>query len=130
MFIADPKHPGSRIRIFSIPFPISRIQGQKVSRSRSGSASKNLIIFNPKKFSQALGNVTRDAHPGSGSRIRILIFLPIPGFRIQGSKRHRISDPGSGLKEDVQRTASSVQDPAGEARRESFLLIQTNVKLF
>jgi hypothetical protein len=31
--------------------------------------------------------------PGCSSRIRILIFYP---SRIQGSKRHRIPDPGSG----------------------------------
>jgi hypothetical protein len=32
----------------------------------------------------------QDVHPGSGSRIRILIFYP---SRIFGSKRHRIPDP-------------------------------------
>jgi hypothetical protein len=35
----------------------------------------------------------RDVLPGS--RIRILIFLPHPGSRIQGSKRRWIPDPGS-----------------------------------
>jgi hypothetical protein len=45
--------------------------------------------FNPKNGGfQALGNMIRVIHPGSGSRI--LIFYP---SRIQGSKRHRIPDP-------------------------------------
>ncbi len=43
-------------------------------------------------------------HPGSGSRIRILTFylsrIPIldPRSWIQGSKRHRIPDPGSWIR--------------------------------
>jgi hypothetical protein len=43
-------------------------------------------------------------HPGSGSRIRILTFytswIPILdlGSRIQGSNRHRITDPGSRIR--------------------------------
>jgi hypothetical protein len=42
-------------------------------------------------------------HPGSGSRIWILTFylsrilILDPRSRIQGSKRHRIPDPGSGF---------------------------------
>ena len=42
-------------------------------------------------------------HPGSGSRIWILTFYPsrililYPRSRIQGSKRHRSPDPGSGF---------------------------------
>jgi hypothetical protein len=47
-----------------------------------GSASKN---FNPKNCFQALANMIRVVHPGSGSW-----FLHI---RIQRSKRHRIPDP-------------------------------------
>jgi hypothetical protein len=34
----------------------------------------------------------RVVHPGSGSQIRILILYP-SWIRIQGSKRHRITDP-------------------------------------
>ncbi len=63
----------SRIRIFSIPDP--------------GSASKNLsTYFNPKNDFQALGNMIRVVHPGSGSWL-----FTHPGSR--GSKRHRIPDP-------------------------------------
>jgi hypothetical protein len=72
----------SRIQIF--PF---RIQDQK----DPGSASKNLIIFNPKNCFLALGNMIWDVHPG------FRIFLhPGSGSRIQRSKkdeRHRIPDP-------------------------------------
>jgi hypothetical protein len=35
-------------------------------------------------------------HPGSRSRIQILIFLPIPGYRIQGSKK--APDSGSRIR--------------------------------
>jgi hypothetical protein len=48
-----------RIRIFP-----SRIQGHK--DPVSGSASKNLNIFNPKNCFQALGKVIWDVRPGSG----------------------------------------------------------------
>ncbi len=66
--ILDPNffHTGSRIRI------------------------KELKYFNPKHCFSALENMTRVVYPGSGSRIRILIFYP---SRIPGSKRHRIPDP-------------------------------------
>jgi hypothetical protein len=59
--------------------PGSRIQGQKDSGSRvkkipdpgSGSASKNSSILTQNIVSKlkALGNMIRDVHPGSGSRI-------------------------------------------------------------
>jgi hypothetical protein len=39
-------YPGSRIRIFSIPDPASRVK--KITDRESGSASKNLSIFYPK----------------------------------------------------------------------------------
>jgi hypothetical protein len=68
-------HPGSRVK--KIPNPIS------------GPTSKNLSIFNPKKLFQVLGNMIRDVHPGSGSRI--LIFYPswIPDAVVK-----KASDPG------------------------------------
>jgi hypothetical protein len=81
MFITDPTffHPGSRIRIFSIPDP--------------GSTSKNLSILTPKKW--FLSSMNYD--PGCSSRIRIPDtdpdFLPIPDPGYRGSKRHRIPDP-------------------------------------
>ncbi len=71
--ILDPNFP-SRIRIFSIPDPHQKIK-----------------YFNPKKL--LLSSWKYD--PGRSSRIRILIFTH-PGSRIQGTKRHRFPDPGSG----------------------------------
>jgi hypothetical protein len=73
MFIPDP-----RSEFFSIP---ARIQDQKYSGS--GSASKNLCIFNPK-------NCSRKYVPGCSSRIRIpdpvLDFFPIPNPGSRGQK--------------------------------------------
>ncbi len=69
---------------FSIPDPVSRGRKDPVS----GSASKNLSIFNPKIFFYALGNMIRDVHPGSG-------FFPIPNLGSWGQKRTGIPDPGS-----------------------------------
>jgi hypothetical protein len=88
MFILDPNffHPGSQILIFFIPDPGSRIH------------LKEFKYFNPKKWFLS----TQKYDPGFSSRIRIPNpdpdFLPIldPGSRIQGSKRYRIPDPGSG----------------------------------
>ncbi len=79
---ADPRclspDPGSEF------FPSgSRIQGQKIPDPGSGSTSKNLSIFQPKKLFLS----SRKYDPGCLSRIRILIFYP---SRIQESKRHRI----------------------------------------
>jgi hypothetical protein len=67
--IPDPKlfHPGSRIAI------------------------KEFKYFNPKNCFKALGNMIQFVHPGSGSRIRILIFLPIPDTGVK-----KAPDPGSG----------------------------------
>ncbi len=62
-------HPGSRIRIKEFKY-----------------------FFTPKNWFPSLRNFDPGEHPGSGSRIRILIFIN-PGSRIQGSKRHRIPDP-------------------------------------
>ncbi len=53
-----------------------------------GSASKKLNILAQKIVYMLIGNMIRDVHPGSGSRIQI--FHP---SRIHGSKRHRIPDP-------------------------------------
>jgi len=79
-----------------IPDPKSQINADPVLRIRyvysdpgpeSRSAPKNLSILNPTNCFQVLGNMIRDVHPGSR-------FFPIPdprsGFRIQGSKKHRI----------------------------------------
>ncbi len=67
-------HPGSRVK--EIPDPHQRI----------------LSIFNPKNCFQALGNMLRDVHPGSGSGFFTHPGLRIPDYvsRIQGSKRPRI----------------------------------------
>jgi hypothetical protein len=73
---------GSRIRIFPSRDPGSKRFRNPVSRS----ASKNLSIFNPTNCFQALGNMIRDVHPGTGSRVRIFI-IPDPGV-----KKRRIPD--------------------------------------
>jgi hypothetical protein len=90
--VPDPgclyRSPGSK---FFIPDP-----GQKVPGS--GSASKNLIIFNPKNCFQALRNMIRDVHPDPGpdffpSRVQIPDADPGP----QGKKKtQKAPDPGSG----------------------------------
>jgi hypothetical protein len=71
-------HPGSQVK--KIPDP------------GSGSASKNLSIFNSKNCFLSPRNMIRDVHPGSGSRIRILTLYP---SRIldPGSRTFRISHP-------------------------------------
>ncbi len=74
-----PVHP--RILIFP-----SRIQGQK----DSGSASKNLNIFNPKNCFQALGNMIRDFQPRAG-----YWFFADPGSRIPDAGVRKAQDPGS-----------------------------------
>ncbi len=65
---------------------------------------KNLSILTKKNAFSALRNMIRVFHPGSGSRIWILtiylsqISILDPRSRIQGSKRHRIPDPGSRIR--------------------------------
>jgi hypothetical protein len=66
-------HPGSRIRIFFIPDP--------------GSTSNNLSILTPKKLFPS----SRKYDPVCSSRIRILIFLPIPEPGVK-----KAPDPESG----------------------------------
>jgi hypothetical protein len=63
-------HPGSRVK--EIPDPHQRI----------------LSIFNPKNCFQALGNMLRDVHPGSGSG-----FFTHPGLRIPDSRVKKAQDP-------------------------------------
>ncbi len=107
---------GSRIRIFPsrIPDPGSKFcpswipdHGSEFFPSRMldhRSASKNLSILAKKNGFSALRNMIRIFHPESGSRIWILTFylsrIPIldPRSRIQGSKKHRIPDPGSWIR--------------------------------
>jgi hypothetical protein len=73
--VADPGFL-SRIRIFSIPDLGSGVK--KIPDPGSGSASKNLSILTQKKIVSV--------HPGSGSRFRILILLPIPDPGTRGQK--------------------------------------------
>ncbi len=100
MLIRDV-YPRSRIRFFSIPDPGSKFFPSRVLDP--GSASKNLDILTKKNGFSALRNMIRVFHPGSGSGIWILTFNPspililYPRSQIQGSKRHRSPDPGSGL---------------------------------
>ncbi len=113
MFILDL---GSRIRIFSVPNPRSWIQIFSIldpwswiwifsipdvgSRIRI----KEFKYFCQKNGFSALRNMIRVFHPGSGSRIWILIFylsriqILDPRSRIQGSKKHRIPAPGSWIR--------------------------------
>jgi hypothetical protein len=74
-----------------IPDPGSRVK--KIQDPGSGSASKNFKYFNPTNFFQALGNMIRDVHLGSG-----LDFFPIPYPGSRGQKgigsRIRIRNTG------------------------------------
>jgi hypothetical protein len=69
MFIPDSNFP-----ILDLGSRVKRIPDLADPHLESGSASKNLSIFNPKNRFYALENMIRDVHPGSRSRIRILIF--------------------------------------------------------
>jgi hypothetical protein len=82
--VADPGCL-SRIRIFPSRTrdPGSRVK--KIPDPGSGSASKNLSIFNPINCFYALGNMIRNVHPKSGS----YIFIP-PGSRGQKGTGFRI----------------------------------------
>jgi hypothetical protein len=113
MFIPDP---GSRIRIFSFPFPRFWIKifsswipdpGSEFFPSwilDPGWSLKNSSILTKKNGFSALINMIRVLHPGSGSQIWILTFyltrIPIldPRSPIQGSKRHWIPDFGSRIR--------------------------------
>ncbi len=63
---------GSRIQIFSIPDPWSKFFPSRIQDP--GSTSKNLSILTQKNGFEALENMIRVFHPGSGSRIWILTF--------------------------------------------------------
>ncbi len=91
-------HPGSqlsRIRIFPswIPDPNFSIldPGSKFFLFRS--RIKELKYFNPKNCFEALGNMIRDVHPGSGSRF----------FTHSGSRGHK----GTGSRIRIRNTAFS-----------------------
>jgi hypothetical protein len=90
MFIPDPN--------FFYPGP--RIQDQKDPRIRI--CNPNLSILTQTiitKLSEIWSKIfILDPDPGSGSW-----FFAHPGSRIQGSKRHRIPDPGSGSATLVSR---------------------------
>ncbi len=111
-------YPGSWIPDSNFFHPISRILDQNFLHPGSlildqnffhpGSwirmRIKNLSILTQKNGFSALRNMIWVFDPGSGSRIWILTFylsqIPIldPRSRIQGSKRHRIPDPGSPIR--------------------------------
>ncbi len=108
--------PGSRIRIFSIPDPgswikifcildpWSRIWIFSIPDPGSRMCIKEFKYFNQKNGFSARRNMIRVFDPGSGSRIWILSFylsqisILDPRSWIQGSKRHRIPDPGSRIR--------------------------------
>jgi hypothetical protein len=93
------RDPGSKFFPSWIPDP--RFEFFLSQSLDHGCISKNLSILTKKNGFSALRNMIWVFHPGSGSRIWILTFylswIPIldPRSRIQGSKRHRIPDPGS-----------------------------------
>jgi hypothetical protein len=94
--------PGSKFFPSWIPDPGSEVFPSRMLDPRS--ASKNFSILTQKNGFSALRNMNPVFHHGSGSRIWILTFylsrIPIldPRFRIQGSKRHWIPDPGSRIR--------------------------------
>ncbi len=93
--------PGSWIKIFSILDPWSQIWIFSIPEPGLWMHIKEFKCFNQKNGFSALRNMIWVFHPRSGSRIWILTFylsrIPILDSRsqIQGSKRHRIPDPGS-----------------------------------
>ncbi len=90
--------PGSKFFASWIPDPGSEFIPSRILDP--GCALKNLSILTKKNGFSAHRNMIQIFDPGSGSRIWILTFylsqIPIldPRSRIQGSKRHRIPDPG------------------------------------
>ncbi len=85
--------PGSRIRLFFIPNPGSRVDN--IPDPGSGSASKNFNIFNQKSWYPylVLKNKILDVHIGSRIPDHGSGFFSIPDqIRIQGSKKHRLRD--------------------------------------
>ncbi len=97
-------NPRSLIQIFSILDPWSRIWIFSIPDVESRICIKEFKYFSQKNGFSALRNMIRVFHPGSGSRIWILTFylsrIPIldPRSRIQGSKTHKIPDPGSWIR--------------------------------
>jgi hypothetical protein len=93
--------PGSKFFASWIPDPGSEFFPSRILDP--GCALKKLSILTKKTGFSALRNMIRVFDPGSGSRIWILTFylsqIPIldPRSQIQGSKRPRIPDPGSGF---------------------------------
>ncbi len=91
--------PGSKFFASWIPDPGSEFFPSRILDP--GCALKYLSILTKKNGFSALRNMIRVFDPGSGSWMWILTFylsqIPIldPRSRIQGSKRHRIPDPGS-----------------------------------
>jgi hypothetical protein len=81
------KHPG-----FDLFLPGSRVDN--ISDPGSGSASKNLSIFNPKKLYYVLKNKIRDIHLGSWIWI---FFHPRSWIRIPDPGVKKAPDPGSGF---------------------------------
>ncbi len=111
MFIPDPGSRGSECFPSRIQDPGSKFFPSWIPDPRfeffpsrildPGCILKNLSFLTKKNGFSALRNMIRVFLPGSGSWIWILAFylsrIPIlnPRSRIQGSKRHRIPDPGS-----------------------------------
>jgi hypothetical protein len=87
MFIPDPDFYPSWI--LDLGFRIKKQQPKREVKKNLGQFSKNYRTFYQKNSQKALKNMVLGSgirDPGSGKNL----------FRIQGSKRHRIPDPGSG----------------------------------
>jgi hypothetical protein len=101
-FLAQIPDPGSQLFPSGIPDPGSEFFPSRILDP--GSASQNLGILTKKNGFSAFRNMIRVFHPGTGCQIRILNFYPsrilimYSRSRIQGLKRHRSPDPGSGFE--------------------------------
>ncbi len=101
-FPSQVPDPGSKFFASWIPGPGSEFFPSRILDP--GWALKNLSILTKKNGFSVLRNMIRVFYPGSGSRIWILTFylsqilILDPRSRIQGSKRHRIPDPGSRIR--------------------------------
>ncbi len=89
--LPSPKH--AKKIYFLMLSPCFDILFLKCWRKKCGPIFKELLKFFPKKLSLSSQKYRFGWDPGSGKN---LFQIPDPRSSIQGSKRHRIQDPGSG----------------------------------
>jgi hypothetical protein len=82
-------HPGCRIRIFSIPDTVYEFFPSRIPYTNFFHPGSRSRIKEFKYFNPKNCFLALKYDPGCSSRIRILIFYH-PGYRIKMSKRHRI----------------------------------------